>query len=385
MPNGDYEKLAIATAAILGILTLGALIYLVSWYIRRRLRARRFRRQQSQGNDQFDQSAVSLAEDTSRTLDDFLMKDIQPERSSIMFNRSESGSPSITIIIDDTDDADRCKSSPQPYLTKQDTTPSSSADTFTSTQTSTQESDPDDLRSDRTQWSSSGQRSSSTTPRASTPSSAIPISRASTTSGSTPSYQAQRGSSGQHSLTTTPRESISSSVIPTSRSSQIWTTTSDSTRSDQAQRGSSGQHSLTTTPRESISSSVIPTAGSSQVWTTTSAGTERFSLLSQSSNHSRRSQSPTGPLVARSSQLYARRLSASGATSDPARTGVLQSVSRILNEAETSRMAYSRNIDFVGSMSPTSPGSPVLVEVSPEDDMPQWTSVPPTPFPFGHV
>lgn len=385
MSNGDYRKLAIATAAILGILTLGALTYLVVWYLRRRLRARRLRRQQSQGNDQFDQSAVSLAEDTSRTLDDFLMKDIQPERSSIMFNRSESGSPSITIIIDDTDDADRCKSSPQPYLTKQDTTPSSSADTYTSTQTSTQESDPDDLRSDRTQWSSSGQRSSSTTPRASTSWSAIPISRASTTSGSTPSYQAQRGSSGQHSLTTTPRASISSSVIPTSRSSQIWTTTSDSTRSDQAQRGSSGQHSLTTTPRESISSSVIPTAGSSQVWTTTSAGTERFSLLSQSSNHSRRSQSPAGPPAARSSQLYARRSSASGATSDPARTGVLQSVSRILNEAETSRMAYSRNIDSVGSMSPTSPGSPVLVDVSPEDDMPQWTSVPPTPYPFGHV
>ncbi|KAJ5420319.1 hypothetical protein N7465_002838 [Penicillium sp. CMV-2018d] len=386
MSNGDYGKLAIATAAILGILTLGALTYLVVWYLRRRLRARRLRRQQSQGNDQFDQSAVSLAEDTSRTLDDFLMKDIQPERSSIMFSRSESGSPSITIIIDDTDDADRCKFSPQPYLTKQDTVPSSSAGTYTSTQTS---SDPDDLRSDQTQWSSSGQRSSSTTPRASISSSAIPISRSSqistTASDSTPSDQAQRGSSGQHSLTTSPRVSISSSVIPTSRSSQIWTTTSDTTRSDQAQRGSSGQHSLTTTPRESISSSVIPTAGSSQVWTTTSAGTERFSLLSQSSNHSRRSQSPAGPLAARSSQLYARRSSASGAPSDPARTGVLQSVSRILNEAETSRMAYSRNIDSVGSMSPTSPGSPVLVDVSPEDDMPQWTSVPPTPFPFGHV
>ncbi|CAI7618468.1 unnamed protein product [Penicillium viridicatum] len=370
MSNGDYGKLAIATAAILGILTLGALTYLVVWYIRQRLRARRLRRQQSHGNDQFDQSAVSLAEDTSRALDDFLMKDIQPERSSIMFSRSESGSPSITIIIDDTDDADRCKSSPQPYLTKQDTAPSSSADTYTSTQTS---SNPDDLRSDQTQWSSSGQRSSSTTPRASISSSAIPISRSSristTASDSTPSDQAQRGSSGQHSLTTSPRESISSSVIPTSRSSQVWTTTSDSTRSDQAQRGSWGQHSLTTTPRASISSSVIPTAGSSQGWTTTSAGTE----------------SPGGPLAARSSQLYARRSSASGATSDPARTGVLQSVSRILNEAETSRMAYSRNIDSVGSMNPTTPGSPVLVDVSPEDDMPQWTSVSPAPFPFGHV
>lgn len=345
MTNGDYGKLAIATATILGILTLGALIYLVVWYIRRRLRARRLCRQQSQGNDQFDQSAVSLAEDTSRTLDDFLMKDIQPERSSIMFSRSGSGSPSITIIIDDPDDADRCKSPPQPYLTKQDTAPSSSADTYTSTQTSTQESDPEDLRSDQTQWSSSGQRSSSTTPRA----------------------------------------SISSSAIPTSRSSLIWTTTSDSMSSDQAQRGSSGQHSLTTTPRASISSSVIPTAGSSQVWTTTSAETERFSLLSQSSNHSRRPESPAGPSAARNSQLYARRSSASGVSSGPASAGVLQSASRIFNEAETSRMAYPRNIDSVGSMRPTSPVSPVLVDVSPEDGMPQWTSVPPTPFPFGHV
>ncbi|KAJ5589236.1 hypothetical protein N7537_011914 [Penicillium hordei] len=345
MTNGDYGKLAIATAAILGILTLGALIYLVVWYVGRRLRTLRLRRQQSQGNDQFDQSAVSLAEDTSRTLDDFLMKDIQPERSSIMFRRSPSGSPSVTVIIDDTGDADHCKSLSQPYLTKQDTAPSS-ADTYTSMQTSTQESDPDDLRSDQTQWSSSGQRSSSTTPRAST----------------------------------------SSSAIPTSRSSQIWTTTSDSTPSDQAQRGSSGQHSLTSTPRASISSSVIPTAGSSQVWTTTSAGTETFSLLSQSSNHSRRPPSPTAPSAVRSSQLYARRSSASGAASSgPASAGVLQSASRIFNEAEISRMAYSRNIHSARSMSPTSPISPVLIDVSPEDNMPQWTSVPPTPFPFGHV
>ncbi|KAJ9489078.1 hypothetical protein VN97_g4196 [Penicillium thymicola] len=347
MTNGDYGKLAIATAAILGILTLGALVYLVVWYIRRKLRAQQLRRQQSQGNDQFDQSAVSLAEDTSRTLDDFLMKDIPPERSSIMFSRSGSGSPSITIIIDDADDADRSGSSPQTHLTKQDTAPSSSAaaDTYTSTQTATQVSDPDDLRSDQTQANFPGQRSSSTTPRA----------------------------------------SISSSVIPASRSSQVWTTTSDSTSSDHAQMGSSGHHSFTTTPTASISSSVIQTAGSSQAWTTTSAGTERFSLISQSSNHSRRPQSPADPSTARSSQLFARRSSVSGASSGPASAGVLQSASRIFNQTETSRMAYSRHIESVGPRSPTSPVFPVLVDASPEDDMPQWTSVPPTPFPFGQV
>jgi hypothetical protein len=34
---------------------------------------------------------------------------------------------------------------------------------------------------------------------------------------------------------------------------------------------------------------------------------------------------------------------------------VVQSASRMFNEAEASRMAYSRNIDSVGSRTPTSP------------------------------
>ncbi|CAI7610177.1 unnamed protein product [Penicillium glandicola] len=265
----DYGKLAIATASILGVLTFGALIFLLVWYVRRRLRAQRCRREESQENDQFDQSAVSLAEDTT----------------------------------------------------------SSSTDTHTLTQISTQESSTDEPRSDQTQWSSSGRRSSSTTPRA----------------------------------------SISSSVIPTSRSSQIWTTTSSGTQSEQTRRSSSGQNSSSTTPRASISSSV---------------GTERFSLLSQSSNYTHRHQSPTGPSASRSSQVYMRRSNTSGASSRPSSAGVLQSASRMFNEAEASRMAYSRNIDSIGSMSPTPPISPVLVDVSAENDLPQWTSVPPTPFPF---
>ena len=337
MKNWDYGKLAIATAAILGVLTLGALIYLLLWYVRRGLRARRLRRQEKE-NDQFDQSAVSLAEDTSRTLDHFLMKDIQPERSSIIFSRSRS--PSINIVIDDAD-ANRCKSSPQPYLTEHHTAASSSAVTHVLSQISTQKSGPDDPR---TQWSSSGQRSSSTTPRAST----------------------------------------SSSVVPASQSSQVWTTTSGSTPSEQTQ-SVSAQHSSTTTPRASISSSVVPTAGSSQVWTTTSAETETFSLLSQSSNYSHHPQSPIGPSTSRSSQIYTRRSNASAASSRPSSGGILQSASRMFNEAEAARMAYSRNIDSVGSMSPTSPVSPVLVDVSADNKLPQWTSVPPTPFPFSQL
>ncbi|EKV15559.1 hypothetical protein Pdw03_1513 [Penicillium digitatum] len=341
MKNWDYGKLAIATAAILGILTLGALTYLLVWYVRRRLRARRSRRPESHENDQFDQSAVSLAEDTSRTLDDFLMKDIQPERGSIMFSRS--GSPSITIVIDDADDADHCKFPPQPYMAKHGTSGSLSADAHTLTQISTQETDPDDMRSDQTQWSSSRRRSSSTTPRA----------------------------------------SISSSAIPTSRSSQIWTTTSGSMPSEQTQRSISGQHSSIMTPRASISSSVIPTAGSSQVWTTTSAGAETFSLLSQSSNRSYRPQSPTGLSASRALQVYGRRSNVSGASSRPSSAGALQSVPRVFDEAEAPRMAYSRNIDTIRSTSSMSPVSPVLVDVSAGDDQPQWTAVPPTPFPFG--
>ncbi|KAJ5494516.1 hypothetical protein N7463_010603 [Penicillium fimorum] len=334
---GDYGKLAIATATILGIVTLGALVYLLVWYVRRTLRARRLRRQESHENDQFDQSAVSLAEDTGRTLDDFLMKDIQPERNSIMFNRSRS--PSITIIINDADTV-RCKSLSRPYLAQYDTTGYSSADTHTLTQILTQESSTDEPRSYQAQWSSSGQRSSSTTPRAST----------------------------------------SSSVIPTLGSSQMWTTTA-STPSDWTQTSSSGQRSSDTTPRASISSSVVLAAGSSQTWTTTSAGAETFSLLSQSSN-SHNPQSPTGPSTSRSSQVYTRRSNvASGASSRPSSAGVLQAASRMFSEAEASRMAYSRTIGSVGSMTPTSPASPVLVDVSAENE-PQWTSVPPTPFPF---
>ncbi|KAJ5383134.1 hypothetical protein N7517_001045 [Penicillium concentricum] len=326
--SGDYGKLAIATATILGILTLGALIYLLAWYVRRRLRARRLRRQESHENDQFDQSAVSLAEDTGRTLDDFLMKDIQPERNSIMFNRSRS--PSITIIIDDANTV-RCKSPSRPYLTQYDAAASSSPDTHTLTQTLSQESSTDESRSDQTQWSSSGRRSSSTTPRAST----------------------------------------SSSIVPTSGSSQIWTTTA-STPSDQTQTSSSGQRSSNNTPRASMSSSVVP------------AGAETFSLLSQSSN-SHYPQSPTGPPTARSSQVYTRRSNAaSGASSRPSSAGVLQAASRMFNEAEASRMAYSRNTGSVGSMTPTSPVSPVLVDVSAENE-PQWTSVPPAPFPFSQL
>ncbi|KXG45590.1 uncharacterized protein PGRI_033570 [Penicillium griseofulvum] len=323
----DYGKLAIATASTLGVITLGALIYLLVWYIKRRLRTQRLH-QESHENDQFDQSAVSLAEDTSRTLDDFLMKDIQPERSSIMFNRSRS--PSISIVIEDADTI-RCKSSLRPYLIQYDTTSSSNTST---SQTLTQESSPDEPRSDQTQWSSSGQRSSSTTPRAST----------------------------------------SSSIIPTSESSQIWTTTTGTSEQTQS---SSGHRSSTSTHRASISSSVVPTAGSSQIWTTTSAGTETFSLISQSSNSH---QSPTSPIAARNSQVFTRRSNAAfGASSRP--SSVLQAASRMFNEAEAARMGYSRNFGSVGSMTPTPPVSPVLVDVA-ENDLPPWSSVPPAPFPF---
>ena len=261
-----------------------------------------------------------------------------------MFSRSRS--PSITIIIDDAD-ADRCKSPPQPYLTEYHTAASSSADTDFLSRISTQKSGPDDSRPEQTRWNSSGQRSSSTTPRAST----------------------------------------SSSVVPTSQSSQVWTTTSGSgsTPSEQTQRNGSAQHSSTTTPRASISSFVVPTAGSSQVWTTTSAETETFSLLSQSSNYSHHPQSPTGPSTSRSSQIYTRRSNASAASSRPSSGGILQSASRMFNEAEAARIAYSRNIDSVGSMSPTSPISPVLVDVSADNKLHRWTSVPPTPFPFSQL
>ena len=179
----SYEKFAIAATVILSILTFTALAYLLVWYFRRRLRSRRLRRQQCRDDDMFGQSAVSLAEDTSKALDEFLMTDVQPQRSSIMRRRSRS--PSITMAFES---PDHCELPPRPYLTSYDTSVSTLTPLNTLTQVSTAQSGPSVLSANATQGTTSGQRSSSSTPRASM-----------------------------------------SSLVPSESFSQMWTTTSPST------------------------------------------------------------------------------------------------------------------------------------------------------------
>jgi hypothetical protein len=157
-----YEKLAIAATVILSILGSTALVYLLVWYFRRRLRSRQLRRHQCQRHDIFSQSAVSLAEDTSKTLDEFLMADVQPQRSSIMRRRSRS--PSATMVFEN---SDHCEHPPRPYLTSYDTSTSTLTPVTTLTQVSTQ-SGPCERNSNTTKNITSEQRSASATPRAST-------------------------------------------------------------------------------------------------------------------------------------------------------------------------------------------------------------------------
>ncbi|KAJ5151925.1 hypothetical protein N7492_010220 [Penicillium capsulatum] len=94
-------EISIAAATIIGLITLAAFLFLAIWYILREARARRRRKMHNQSQDPFCPSSLSLAEDTSKVLDEFLMKDIEPERTSLMFSRSRS--PSITYVVDNAD------------------------------------------------------------------------------------------------------------------------------------------------------------------------------------------------------------------------------------------------------------------------------------------
>lgn len=175
-----YEKLAVAATVILSILTFAALAYLLIWYLRR-LWARSHH-WQSRENDLFGQSAVSLAEDTSKALDEFLMTDVYPQRTSIIGGTRRS--PSITMVFEDAYQ----DSPPHPYPTNHHAILTTMAEVNTQTNISTDESGPREPRSSMAQEAGSGKRSSSSTPRASM-----------------------------------------SLMDPTARSPQMWTTTSGST------------------------------------------------------------------------------------------------------------------------------------------------------------
>ncbi|KAJ5357172.1 hypothetical protein N7541_004330 [Penicillium brevicompactum] len=158
-----YEKLAIAAIVILSILTFAGAIYLLIWYFLRR--QARHRHQEVQEHDMFSQSAVSLAEDTGKTLDEFLMTDVPPQRTSIIRGRGRS--PSITMVFEES----YLDSPPHPYLTSYDTSVSSSVTTLTPVNTltpiATTDSGPSISTSSMVVEASTGVRSSNPTPRAS--------------------------------------------------------------------------------------------------------------------------------------------------------------------------------------------------------------------------
>ncbi|OQD77658.1 hypothetical protein PENDEC_c002G04612 [Penicillium decumbens] len=110
---------SIAAATIIGIIIFGAISFLLFWYIRRERRAR-LRRIQSSDQDLFNPSSLTLAPETSKTLDDFLMKDIPPERASLMFSRTRS--PSVTYVVDEINHSNRNSFDGPSVLTKLDTT-----------------------------------------------------------------------------------------------------------------------------------------------------------------------------------------------------------------------------------------------------------------------
>lgn len=103
-PNGSpkFIRLSIAAATIVGIIFVAGGVFLLVWYILRERRARRLRGMQTgnQSQDPFCQSTLTLNEDSDRTLNEFLMKDLRSDRTSLMFNNSLS--PSFTLLVNDT-------------------------------------------------------------------------------------------------------------------------------------------------------------------------------------------------------------------------------------------------------------------------------------------
>ncbi|KAJ5137922.1 hypothetical protein N7526_004155 [Penicillium atrosanguineum] len=184
----DASHPSIAAATIIGIIVSGAICFLLFWYIRRERRRRRLSQIQSPSSDLFSPSSLTLGPETSKTLDDFLMRDVPPERASLMFSRTRS--PYVTYLIDGANRrSNRNSYDESSRLIKLDT-----LDTLT--RVSTDITRPSFMLSEF--------------------SSSLP----------SPSLQ---GTSAQHISTTSPRASMASTVTPSPRSSQLWITTTTAT------------------------------------------------------------------------------------------------------------------------------------------------------------
>ncbi|OQE27392.1 hypothetical protein PENSTE_c004G09409 [Penicillium steckii] len=193
----------IAAMVIMSLIVCGSIVYLVYWYIIRECKVRRRRRLKAT-EDQFDESSLSLGVETSKTLDEFLMKDVEPERTSVMFSRSRS--PSIIYAVDG---AEAGRRSSKASRNSCEASLNSLVKMDPLARVSTDETRPSFIVSELTGSS----KDCSTQP----------------TSTATPHVSQQAS----------PRQSLASSIIaPTSRSSQLWETTTGATATTEDGAGS---------------------------------------------------------------------------------------------------------------------------------------------------
>lgn len=239
---------SIAAATIIGIIVFGAICFLLFWYIRRERQRRRLRQIQSPSQDLSNPSSLSLGPETSKTLDDFLMRDVPPERASLMFSRTRS--PSVTYVVDEANPrSNRNSYDESSSLTKLDT-----LDTLTR------------VSADRLSFMLSDLPFSLLCP--------------------SPQY-----TSAQHISITSKRASMASTAPPSPRSSQLWTTTTAATTASGTTERSSLLAQETASSRTSQSvhtSNVLPSPAST-------------SMQPRSSKDSRGSSRYSGSSVVRSS------------------------------------------------------------------------------------
>lgn len=236
-------KISIAAVTIIAVIIVAALLFLAVWYIKRerRARARRLRELRNHSQDPFCPSSLTLNEDTSKALEQFLMKDVKPERTSLMFSRSRS--PSITFVVDN---ADARNTSTRFYRNSYEGSSNSLGKTDTLTRVSTEPTGASLISSDMPQL--------------------------------TPSSSLQPPSNPS-------RPSMSSTVAPTVRSGQLCETTSASTGTTELSSVFSQEptSSRTSTSGPRVANGPPPSSGSSMVVPRLSNSSRTSSQLSRSS------------------------------------------------------------------------------------------------------
>ncbi|KAJ5777462.1 hypothetical protein N7520_000708 [Penicillium odoratum] len=210
------KKPSIAAATIIATATLCAIIFLLIWYLKRRRqrRARRLFDIENRNDDPFKRSSLSLTEGTSKTLDEFLLKDVHPERTSLMFSRSRS--PSFTFVVDENDRRNTARL----YHGSYDASSNNLSKLSSLTRVSTDGTRPSMVLSDLIPMISNVSGLSGSSCACASPSCACVYG---SVSGSSSSTQVPA-------LITASRLSRASTVAPTVRSS-LWTTTTASTSS----------------------------------------------------------------------------------------------------------------------------------------------------------